>query len=423
VHRIGSTARSDAIALEIPHRQTNCEIADVISDRPGRWLTGPGGMGVVVRDFGHFDLDFLRAAAGRLVATLQEIGCGASLAPLPRDTFTNVLVAVVDTLSNSALRSLATQAREGVVIFCRRDLRKPEGPVAHTPSSDCITAQSLGWRITHACTDGVLLEKDGRCVALIDEPVALTAADEVVTDMVDRLAALGWRPIIAWRDAPRDRTALNTLLNSHSMPISRDQTLHTLLERFALEPAPAASAGDRENAHGEHPLEASGEADLGAAVSDEALDVELFLAEPADPVALSLVPTNAELRPSPAHPAPDSGQTVSLRDNGGPESEIAAHAFASLVDHAVESAAAVGHAPVPHSPEAAASQQRTSVSAAAGRDLERSDTPEAVQRERDHRPESAGEGNATPGETTVGSDVERIDPAALDSGHEVDAAA
>jgi hypothetical protein len=165
-----------------------------------------------------------------------------------------VLVAVVDTLSNSALRSLATQAREGGVIFCRRDLRKLETPVVHTPSSDCITAQSPGWRIAHACTDGVLLEKDGRCVALIDEPVALTAADEVVTDMVDRLTALGWRPIVAWRDAPRDRAALHVLLNSHSIPISRDQTLHTLLERFALQPPPMASAGDRETGRGDHPL-------------------------------------------------------------------------------------------------------------------------------------------------------------------------
>jgi hypothetical protein len=431
VHRIGCTPRSDAIPLEIPHRQTNCEIADVVSERPGRWLTGPGGMGVVVRDFGHFDLDFLRAAAGRLVATLQEIGCGASLAPLPRDTITNVLVAVVDTLSNSALRSLATQAREGVVIFCRRDLRKPERPVGHAPSSDCITAQSLGWRIVHACTDGLLLEKDGRCVALIDEPVALTAADEVVTDMLDRLTALGWRPIVAWRDAPRDRSALNTLLNSHSMPISRDQTLHTLLERFALEPPPVAAAGDRESGHGDHPLGASGDLHLGVAVTDEALDVELFLAEPAEPAALSLVPTTAESRPSAAlnaaHPAPESTQTVSRRDDTGPESpEVAPLAVASPVGHAVESpapeplkAAPAGHAAVPHSPEV----HRTSAPATAGRELDRSDTPEAAWLERDRRPESTGEGHATPGETTIGSGVEPIDPAALDAGHEVEAAA
>jgi hypothetical protein len=426
VHRIGCTARSDAIPLEIPHRQTNCDIADVVSERPGRWLTGPGGMGVVVRDFGHFDLDFLRAAAARLVATLQEIGCGASLAPLPRDTITNVLVAVVDTLSNSALRSLATQAREGVVIFCRRDLRKPETPVGHTPSSDCITAQSLGWRIAHACTDGVLLEKDGRCVALIDEPVALTAADEVVTDMVDRLTALGWRPIVAWRDAPRDRTALNTLLNSHSMPISRDQTLHTLLERFALQPPPVSLVGDRETGHGDHPLGASGEAHLGVAVTDDALDVELFLAEPAQPVASSLVPTNPESRPSAglaaAHPVPESTQPVSRRDDARPESsEVAPVAFASPVGHALESppaasAAPAGHA-VPHSAEA----QRTP--ATAGRDLERGDTPETVRLERDHRLEGPGEGAARPAESTVASGVEPIDPAALDAGHEVEAAA
>ena len=428
VHRIGYAARGDAIPLEIPHRQTNCDIADVVSERPGRWLTGPGGMGVVVRDFGHFDLDFLRAAAGRLVATLQEIGCGASLAPLPRDTITNVLVAVVDTLSNSALRSLATQAREGVVIFCRRDLRKPEGPVGHTPSSDCITAQSLGWRVAHACQDGVLLEKDGRCVALIDEPVALTAADEVVTDMVNRLAALAWRPIVAWRDAPRDRTALNALLNSHSMPISRDQTLHTLLERFALEPPRTASAGDRENRHGEHPLGGSDEAQLGVAVSDEALDVELFLSEPADLVVPQPAPINAEApAQTAAYPAPESTPTVSLREDPGPGlPQAAPQVFATPIGHSVESppqAASAGHAAVPHSAEAAASQQRTAVPATAGQDRERLDTPEAVWLERDHRPESAGGGHAMPAETSIGSGVEPIDPATLDEGDEVEAAA
>jgi hypothetical protein len=429
VHRIGCTARSDAIPLEIPHRQTNCEIADVVSERPGRWLAGPGGMGIVVRDFGHFDLDFLRAAAARLVGTLQEIGCGASLAPLPRDTITNVLVAVVDTLSNSALRSLAAQAREGVVIFCRRDLRKVERPVGQPPSSDCISAQSLGWRITHASTDGVLLEKDGRCVALIDEPVALTAADEVVTDMINRLTGLGWRPIVAWRDAPRDRTALNTLLNSQSIPVSRDQTLHTLLERFALEPPPAPSAGDREQGHGDHSLGQSGEAHLGVAVTDEALDVELFLSEPADPVALRPVEIYVEPGQSPGqaavHPAPEWTQTMSLREALGP-----AQAFATPLAHVVESPApetfeiaSVGHAAALHSPGAAAPQQRIVVSTTARQELEHSDTPEAVRLEQDHRLDRAGEGDATPGEMTVGSGVEGIDPVTLVENQEVEAAA
>jgi hypothetical protein len=429
VHRIGCAARGDAVALEIPHRQTNCDIANVVSERPGRWLAGPGGMGIVVRDFGHFDLDFLRAAAGRLVGTLQEIGCGASLAPLPRDTITNVLVAVVDTLSNSALRSLATQAREGMVIFCRRDLRKVERPVGQPPSSDCITAQSLGWRITHASTDGVLLEKDGRCVALIEEPVALTAADEVVTDTINRLTALGWRPIVAWRDTPRDRTALNTLLNSHSMPVSRDQTLHTLLERFALEPPPASLAGDREQGHGDHPVGQSGEAHLGAAVTDEALDVELFLSEPADPLTLRPMETYAEtgqsLAQTTVHPGPEWTQTMSLREALGPP-----QAFATSLGHAAESpapetfeVAQVGHAAVPDFPAAAAPQHRAVVSATAGQEPEYSDTPEAVPFERDHRPERAGEGNAAPAEMTVGSGVEGLDLVTLVESQEVEAAA
>jgi hypothetical protein len=430
VHRIGSTARGDAIPLEIPHRQTNCEIADLISERPARWLAGPGGMGVVVRDFGHFDLDFLRSAAGRLVATLQEIGRGASLAPLPRDTIANVLVAVVDTLSNSALRSLAAQAREGVVVFCRRDLRKPEMTVGHTLSPDCVAGQSLGWRIGRACTDGVLLEKDGRCVALVDEPAALTAADEVVTDVVDRLTALGWRPIVAWRDAPRDRTTLNTLLNSHSIPISRDQTLHTLLERFALEPLPVAP--ERESEHSGDPLGTPREGDLGAAVGDEALDAELFLLEPADPVVLQPACINAELGESQAHPVPESVKTVRPWPDLGPESpEVGPLAFEAQVSHLVEphplepsQPAPVGPAAwLPHPAEAAAWQQGTLPSATARVDLEGTDAPEASRLQVDRSPGAPGERDATPGGPAIGRGIGPVDANTLDDGHDVEAAA
>jgi len=434
VHRIGLTARNDAILLEIPHRQTNCEIADLVSERPGRWLSGPGGMGVVVREFGHFDLDFLRAAAGRLVATLQEVGRGASLAPLPRDIIANVLVAVVDTLSNSALRSLAAQAREGVVIFCRRDLRRPETPTNHPPSSDCITAQSLGWRIAYACADGVLLEKDGHCVALVDEPVAFTAVDEVVTDMVDRLTALGWRPIVAWRDAPRDRTALNTLLNSHSIPTLRDQTLHTLLERFALEPPPVPSAANRENGHGGDPVGASGEAHLGVAIGDEGLNVESSPPEPAGSVAPRPAPASAEPRQSPLMAAavvPESTPTVSLREDPGPESPaVAARTFETLVGHSLElppqkssEAAVVGLAALASSPDAATAQRETLVPTTAGADLGGVHGPAgAVQHEPDRRAETVDDGDAT-GETALEYDPELFDVAAPSEGHAVEAAA
>ena len=427
VHRIGSTVRSDAIPLEIPHRQINCEIADLVSERPGRWLTGPGGMGVVVREFEHFDLDFLRAAAERLVATLQEIGRGALLAPLPHDTITNVLVAVVDTLSNAALRSLAAQAREGVVIFCRRDLRKPETPVNRPPSSDCITAQSLGWRIAHDCTDGVLIEKDGRCVALVDEPVALTAADEVVTDMVDRLTALGWRPIVAWRDAPRDRAALNTLLNSHSIPISRDQTLHTLLERFALEPAPVPSIGDRENRLGGDAPAPSGEHAGGPATAESSVS------GPADPVAPQLRPASAEpdhaAEPALAHPSPESTGAVSVREDGGPGSPVA-------VSPALEAPVARPLEPPPQEPAEAAPvgpavaddtvatscPPGTSVTVTAAVDLEGSGTPGAARLEADVRPETAGAGDAASGEAATRG-AEPVEAAAANEVQEVEAAA
>jgi hypothetical protein len=74
VHRIGAAATTDAIVLEVPHRQVNFEVADLASQRPGYWLAGPGGLGVVVREAANSPLDFLQSESARLVKTLHGLG-------------------------------------------------------------------------------------------------------------------------------------------------------------------------------------------------------------------------------------------------------------------------------------------------------------------------------------------------------------
>jgi hypothetical protein len=139
-------------------------------------------------------------------------------------------VAAVDFLVDKDLRDLASRARKGMVILCVRDLRRLVPPVDWPLSADAIAARSLGWRIKRVCAEGVVLEKEGRAVALINEPVALTAFDDVVTDVVDRLSALGWRPLVAWRDAAREPNELDRLLEACAVPLSRGGPVRVLLE-------------------------------------------------------------------------------------------------------------------------------------------------------------------------------------------------
>jgi len=273
-----------------------------------------------------------------------------------------------------------------------------------------------------------LLEKDGQCVALVDEPVAFTAVDEVVTDMVDRLTTLGWRPIVAWRDAPRDRTALNTLLNSHSIPTSRDQTLHTLLERFALEPP---VPGNRENGHGGDAVETTGEAHLGMAVSDEGVNVDASLPEPAGPLAPRPAPSSGEprqaLAQTAAPPSPEWTRTVPLRED---PPEVAPQTFGMPVGHSLElppqktsEPAVVDLAAVAPSTEVPIPQRETSVLATTGADLGGNAPAGAVQHAPDRHAGTLDEGDATPGETALEYDPELFDVATPGEGHEVEAAA
>ena len=228
VHRIGVDAAADAIRLEIPHRQINYEIADLASQRPGYWLGGPEGLGVVVRETPKAELDFLRLEATKLVKGLRNLGRDAALAPV--DAAADIIVAAVDFLVDKDLRDLASRARKGIVILCVRDLRRLPSPVDWPLPADALAARSLGWQIKRVCAEGVVLEKEGRAAALINEPVALTASDDMVTDVVDRLSALGWRPLVAWRDAAREPNELDRMLEACALPMSRGGPVRVLLE-------------------------------------------------------------------------------------------------------------------------------------------------------------------------------------------------
>lgn len=270
VHRIGA-AGADAIVLEVPHRQVNFEVADLASQRPGYWLAGPGGLGVLVREAADSQLDFLRSQLAKLVKALHDDGYSATMAPVTKNAIADIIVAAVDKLQDEDIRKLAGSAREGIVVLCRSDARRLQPALERPLSADAITAQSLGWRITRACTEGVQLEKDGKTVALVDEPVAFTGSEDLVTDIVDRLSSLGWRPIVAWRDAPRDPHDLQRLLESRSLPLAGEKPVRAVFERLDLSPP---------GLHGQDSLRAE---EVSANPSAGPISSSLLVSEPAQP--------------------------------------------------------------------------------------------------------------------------------------------
>lgn len=239
VHRIGAVASTDAVTLEIPHRQVNFQMADLASGRHGYWLGGPGGPGLVVRESPQSHLDSLTTEAAKLAAFLQDLGRTAAVAPLASDVVADIIVVATDELRDEDLQDHAIHAREGLVVLCRKDLRQQGVTASQRLPADAITAGSLGWRVKRTCTEGLVVANNGKAVALVDEPVALTSAQEMVTDVVGRLSSLGWRPIVVWRDAPRDPETLERLLHAHAVPVDVEESLPVLVERFdAPEPDP-----------------------------------------------------------------------------------------------------------------------------------------------------------------------------------------
>jgi hypothetical protein len=234
VHRISASMHGDAIALEVPHRQTNYEIADLASQRHGHWLAGPGGLGLVVREMPDTELQSLEAAAARLISSLHNFDRNAAFAA--DGTVADIIVAAVDELSNAALRAIASCARQGVIVLCRRDLRQLPRTSDRSLPADVIAARALGWQIRRTCGEGIVLERNGKAAAVVDEPAALTGSEDLVTDVVDRLSHLGWRPLVAWRDAPRDPSYLAKLLDARAIPLARDDPFRAVVKRLDLSP-------------------------------------------------------------------------------------------------------------------------------------------------------------------------------------------
>jgi hypothetical protein len=164
------------------------------------------------------------------------------------------------------------------------------------------------------------------------------------------------------------------------------------------------------------------------AVSGEVLNVQSSPSGPADPVAPRPTATSVEPSQLPAQTAaPELKQAVPLRED--PEStEVAHKAFEMPVAHRVEWPQQKPFEPtvdaaVAPSTEAAASQWETSAVAPAGTDVEGKGAPEAVRLEPDRSRETAGDGDATSGDTAMECDAELFDVATPCEGHEVEAAA
>lgn len=235
VHRLGTAENDGAISLEIPHRQADPDVAAAASGEPNRWLGEPGSFGVLVREDEALTSNELSAAAERLAGELRREGCSASAFG---SQSADILVAAFDELHDADLAGVAQKAIHGVVVVCRKDLRTASGPADLSQSADAQAAQSLGWKISRATTEGTVLEKDGRAAILVDERALISAHDETVADVLRRLRSLGWDPLVSWSEAERSRADLAELLAAHSRPLAANR-FRRIAEAFDLrDPAP-----------------------------------------------------------------------------------------------------------------------------------------------------------------------------------------
>jgi hypothetical protein len=241
VHRIGVTHHDTAIVLEMPHRQSDAEIAAVVSGQPNRWLGASESFGIVVRTDPRLESTQLSSAADRLVSELRKSGC--NVAPASAGQEADVIVASVDELRDADVSAFAEKARQGIAVLCRTNRRSPPANQDRGPEPDIESAEQLGWLISRATIDGTVLERDGRSVALIREPVAIWPGDETVADVTTRLTALGWRPVVLWRGAERAPQELENLLMGHAVPTGTSP-FRKIAETFSLaEPQPVGANG------------------------------------------------------------------------------------------------------------------------------------------------------------------------------------
>jgi len=243
VHRIGVIHHDTAIVLEMPHRQSDAEIAAAVSGRPNRWLGASASFGIVVRTDPRLESTQLSSAEDRLISELRNSGC--NVAPASAGQEADVIVASVDELQDADVSAFAEKARQGIAVLCRSNRRSPPANQDTGPEPDIKSAESLGWLISRAAIDGTVLEKDGRSVALIREPIAISPGDETVADVATRLTALGWRPVVLWRGTERDPHDLENLLIGHSVPTATSP-FRKIAETFSLaDPQPSGANGPK----------------------------------------------------------------------------------------------------------------------------------------------------------------------------------
>ena len=243
VHRVGVSHHDTAVLLEIPHRQSDAEIAAAVSGQANRWLGAPDTVGIVVRTDPTLELAKLTSAADRLVSEMRRSGC--AVAPASAAQEADVIVASVDELRDTDVSALAEKARQGIVILCRSDRRSPTPELDADLAPDIKSAESLGWSVSDTAIDGTVLEKGGQSVALIREPLALSPRDETVADVASRLTALGWRPVVLWRGAERAPDDLENLLTAHAAPTTGNR-FRKIAETFSLaDPAPPGGDGPK----------------------------------------------------------------------------------------------------------------------------------------------------------------------------------
>lgn len=242
VHRIGVPNDDAVFLLEIPHRHSKTEIAAAVSGQPNRWMGAPSSFGVLVRADPKLQVAQLSSAADRLVAELRDQECNAALASSAREA--DVIVGFIDMLRDTDLPTLAEKARLGLVVLCRSDHRSPGAKTESNPAPDITSAQALGWNLSGTTIDGTVLEKGGRSVALINEPIAISSRDETIADVTNRLAGLGWLPVVMWRDSARASEDLENVLTAHS--VSAGSPFRRIAETFDLTD-PQPPSGNKRN--------------------------------------------------------------------------------------------------------------------------------------------------------------------------------
>ena len=230
LHRLGVAASSGNVSLDQGSRA-----GESISIQ----LEHADAVGLVYVEAPELEADALAGVAARLAEHLQHAGFDAVVAPHEDADTPALLIASADTAEEKQMRRLLDSAHDGVVVLCRS--WRADSDVVAPLSADARAALQLGWRVRKTFADGLLLEKDGRVAALVNEPQGELPTDEVIIDLIRRVETRGWSPIVCWRDAPRDPADLARLLQERSTALDKKAAVANIVRQFDLSPPPPVS--------------------------------------------------------------------------------------------------------------------------------------------------------------------------------------